>query len=460
MAKRVKFDYNGIVAESAGAAPTGQVVWGTDRTLTDVDEIEYYRQYIRQIKLSSRLIGDINAEGQYTLPNEIKRDLVKMEKEVAEDGPVFYLAMAVYMKKTFNFAIEVEEFDEFTEASLYLNESVLDYPPVMSLRTFVAKIRIPNGENVREKIYNAFHLVKSLPNVKDTDVPSLAGKMQALSDEAGLLDEVADLGAQIYIMRTLKMLEGGGEIGQKIIDEYKKEAEELKLDLKKKGSYRKLQRVLDQKIQENGGFESLPIEKETVIKPVKEYNDAIKKLDNVKSKKNAVDSHEKDGDTAKKDASSKKSEAKSAGNKSGKSGGKKADKKASGGKKDKKKDDKKKKDAKKKSSSEMSVSTLDSLGLGKKEGDKTDAGKSTQPATTILHDDIEKPVLINAEEDDGEDDIRAFLIEQAEEQDNDKQIIEDHQIEDNHEVEVVQDEAILVSDAEVEIEIDEIEFEM
>lgn len=373
MVRQSKKHIQGMTAEQEQAVKQKSCsVWGEERILTSQDEIDYYHEYIKQVLIKNKLVGSVSDSGNYNLKDRVKRDLVKMPKEEVDTCPGYYLAMAVYMKKTFNFVVDIEySEDDIATASLYLNEAVSDYPPIKSLRSFVAKVVLPVDNNLQDKIFEAFNISKTVRNVKDTDVPFLAVQMQEQLDKELLLDEVSDLGSQIYIMRMLKVLSKGGKVGEEIVEQYKKEIEKNKLDVNKKGSYTKLHRILDEVIEKNGGLVTIPLDREVLLKPRKEYTDSIRKIDNAKLKKTAVDVKTLEEVEAGKPSGgggSSKPAAK-------KPAAKKADKKKDDKKKkaDKKKDDKKKDDKKKPVStySRDVVTTYKSAGLEGKGAPKT-----------------------------------------------------------------------------------------
>ena len=379
MVRRTKKQLEGIAADAQVKQTQLKTctTWGDRKVLTDEVEINYYHEYLKQIILRNKLLGSVSDSGNYNLKDRIKRDLVKMQKEVADASPSYYIAMAIYMKKTFNFAIEVDFLEDgMASATLYVNEVVDNYPPVTALRSFVAKVILPYDASFEKKVYKAFNLVDGLTNIKDTDVPFLATYMQSQIDDELLLDEISDLGSQIYIMRMLKVLSNGGELGKDIIEEYKKKAEASKLDVNKKGAYTKLHRTLDEIIEKKGGLEKLPLPKSVLQKPRIEYTDSIRKLESAKSKKKSVAVVKEEG------AQESGGGAPKVAGKGGKSGGdkKKPAKKADKPKKkaDKKKDEKKKDEKKATGTYGSSVKTI-------VEGAKSD--KKSEKEIPIIYDE-------------------------------------------------------------------------
>ena len=267
-------------------------IWGSDFTLAKKDEIDYYHAVMKQVTLENMLVGTITDEGEYLLANNIKRDLMRMQKEIADESDRYYIAFASYMEKTFHFSIEVEDLnDSEVSATLYLTEQVVNYPYFESVRSFIARATLTKNENLKASIFKTFNIVDTIPLIDDLKVPNLAVLMQKLLDQKLIFEQIADIGAQIYIMRTLQVLESAGEVGQKVIEEYKKEADALDLDTNEKGTYTTLQKVLDKTLEENGGLEKLPLPDEVKTQPKIEYTQAIKKLDE-KAKNNSEQKHD------------------------------------------------------------------------------------------------------------------------------------------------------------------------
>ncbi len=319
-------------------------VWNKDKILTSKNEIDYYKIQINQVLIKNKLVGFVTDEGNYTFEDEIRRDLVRMKKEVVDSTYDIYTALSVYMGKAFNFSVVVDyKNNDLVEATLYLNETVEGYEPVKSLHTFVAKILLPYDDKLKENIYINFNLVDSIQKIDDLLVPNLAVKMQTMIDEQLIFDQVTDLGAQIYVMRTLKMLSKAGKQGQEIANEFKKQAEKIKTETSTEKQTHinvLLQKALDKVIDEKGGFEALPIESEEKYRPMKEYVESMQKAEmlksgvEVKGKKTEAKTEKSASSTSKPVAKKAAPTKKAATKKSG--GGKdKGSKKGKGTKKDK-----------------------------------------------------------------------------------------------------------------------------
>jgi len=333
-----------VVEETQPKEEISCKVWGKDRILTNKDEIDYYKVQLNQVLIKNRLVGFVTDEGNYTFEDEIKRDLVKIKKEVADSTLDIYFALSIFMGKTFNFSVVVDyKNNDYVEASLYLNETVSGYEPIQSLRTFVAKAVFPYNDKLKENIYTTFNLVDSIQKHDDLLIPNLATKLQAMIDQEIIFDQVTDLGAQIYIMRTLKVLSKSGKLGHEMANEYKKQAEKVKSETpadKQEKINIQLQKVLDRIIEEKGGFEALPIDKEEAHKPMREFVDSMQKAEMLKSGVEVKSNKKEEAKTEKASAPAKPATKKAGGAKESK-GGKKASgaEKAGGAKKDKGKDE-------------------------------------------------------------------------------------------------------------------------
>ena len=109
-----------VVEETQPKEEISCKVWGKDRILTNKDEIDYYKVQLNQVLIKNRLVGFVTDEGNYTFEDEIKRDLVKIKKEVADSTLDIYFALSIFMGKTFNFSVVVDyKNNDYVEASLY-----------------------------------------------------------------------------------------------------------------------------------------------------------------------------------------------------------------------------------------------------------------------------------------------------------------------------------------------------
>ena len=362
MAKKVK---DNLIAEESKLVRCK--VFGHDEVLTDPVSVDYYKLYMNELIRQNKLVGIFNDEGEYVINEKIKKDLVKIEKEIADPNPYFYILYTTYMKKTFEFSLEVEELDNnMASATLYLIERLDGHSQIERLKSFIASVILPFDPAFAEKVRRIFNMVDSINSIDEGKIPTLSVLMQKYLDDVLILEDIDSLGSQIYIIRMLKLLETSGPVGVKIVNDYKKVAS--KIDVSKKGAYSKLRHLLDKVIFENGGLEKLNKPKEVLLKPLKEYNDAIKKVEKAQENVGKIVGNAKPkkveekvaGKSATKPA--KKVEKKGGGG-AKKGGGDKGGKKDSK-KKDDKKDSKKKDDKNKTTTFKPKVMNVDDFVRG------------------------------------------------------------------------------------------------
>ena len=328
------------------------IVFGSDFSLSNSDIIDYYKTRMKMMAVKFKLAGKFDDRGDYKISNEIRHDLIGMEKEIDESGESFYKAEALYMKKHFYFTVEITELEEGkAKASLYLSEYVEDYLPGEYIVSHICDYVDVFDDEFRIRVRKAFNLVDVATKVDDLAVPELAVVMQDAFDIEMVVGGLYDMASQIYVMRMIKALEEGGEIGQKVLKKYRQLLGLSKdIEINDKYRYAHYKALLDRAIDEYGGYEAIGLDPKVVAMIILEMNRTVKAINNASSRGIY------EINTPKKEE--KKQEAKS----SSKSGGaKKADKKKD--KKDDKKKDKKKSDKKdeKKKGGGISVKVIENL---------------------------------------------------------------------------------------------------
>lgn len=320
-------------------------VFGRDFSVTNPAYIEFYNDRLEMMVVQYKLVGRVNPQKQYIIPEKIKMDLVAMQKEIEEMGEDYYKVTALYMKKHFNFTIKLQMLeDKKAKASLFIAEYVGEYIDQNTLYTHIADFVDVYDDDYRIKLRKAFNLVDANAKNDDFNIPELAVLMQDLFDIDLYIGGLYDMASQIYVMRMLKLLEGGGEIELEVIKRYQKLLAKLeKGEFSPRDINTKHKELLDKAIDAIGGFDKLNIDKKqllAILAEINKTNDAIKGLSvggilEILNEENAGGGGGSSG----------------GGSKGGGKGKKKSAKKG-GGSKDKKKDKKKekKKDDKKKSS--------------------------------------------------------------------------------------------------------------
>ena len=177
--------------------PKPYPVFGTDFTIYEGDFIEFYKARMKIMAIKFKLVGQVNSQGTYVINEDIRRDLVRMEKEIEDSGETFYKAIALYMRKYFYFHIKIEEKENgMAKATLYLSEFVDGFLGQDYIVTPVAEYNSINDDEFRIRVRKAFHLVDVEVKNDDTAVPDLAVIMQDALDMELLLGGFFDMASQ------------------------------------------------------------------------------------------------------------------------------------------------------------------------------------------------------------------------------------------------------------------------
>lgn len=331
-------------------------VFGTDLTVTKAEYITYQKYRMKIMKMKYKLVGHVDENGQYVIPDLIRRDLVNMEKEIEDQNETYYKAIALYMKKHFYYSIRLQSMGGGTaRASLYLSEFVDDFLGHEFIVTHIADFDDVDDDEFRIKLRKAFHLVDVATKVDDFAVPELAVIMQDAFDFELIAGNLYDMASQIYVMKMLKELEEGGGLCKEVLAKYRQLLNSKNIEVDEKFRYTSYKALLDRIIDEYGGFDGIGLDPVKVSAIVREMNKTLYQVDQASMRGplemqtgNLSDIKKADEKKAGKKPAAKKPEVK------------KEEKK----KDDKKKDDKKKEEEKKSSSSSGTIKTAASVGIG------------------------------------------------------------------------------------------------
>lgn len=308
-------------------------VYGQNIYVADKEIIEYYKMSAKLLCFANLLVGRFDDKGNYIIQKEIKRDLVAMDKEVSDEGPTFFKATNIYMKKNFYYYISLSKTAEGKgKASLYLYEYVGDFMEKDFISSHVADFVDELDASFKDKVRDSFNLVDvDIPN-DDRTTPALAVLMQRMLDEQLRSVELLEMACQVYVLRVLKNFEKSAQ-GRKIVEKFK---EELAKVSKGKLSYIKQKALLDRIVNGFGGYEILDVDQQTLQSLMQEltqsYNDTVTR----KAVVEAISTEKKEEKKAGAKPAAKKPAAKKA------DGGDKKPAKKAAGKKADKKDEKKK----------------------------------------------------------------------------------------------------------------------
>lgn len=348
-------------------------VFGSDKLLTEPEDILYYHANIQEFEAYNRLLGDIRDDGQYVIKEGVRKNLAALPKELADQRDGIIEAHSYLMTKNMFFSIELDQDEENQIASLYLTEPVQGYGELDHIKTFIAKITSPKVDDFVEQAKKAFNIQPVLPDINEGAYMDLIMQIQEQIDFYTCIEDLVDLSSQIYVLSVLALLEEQGEVGQKIITQYNKRVKELGLDKPNvKKRYSTLRKILDKEIQKAGGEKRVFKEKETEYKKLKqEYSLPIKRVEQFRGKQIAVVDK---GVVQKEEKKETKKNEKKLASKGKTAGNKKADKAKSGGAKKKAKSKSKGKEEKKKEKK---------AGSGGGGGSRTTVKAFTSPTPTM-----------------------------------------------------------------------------
>ena len=265
-------------------------VFDSDLEIKDREIADYYKTSEKMLVMRFQLVGRFR-NGKYVINDDMKYDLVKMHKEIIDSGENFYKAVVLYMKKYFYFDVKMSMIDDKqAKASLYLLEFVDDAMENQYIVSHIADFVDEFDGEFRIKVRKAFNLEDVALINEDFYIPNLAVLMQDEYDINQFVGNLYDLASQIYLARMLKLLEGAGELGLKILQEYKTliiDKEEEYRDEKFKHS--RFKYLLDRAINKFGGLEKLPIPKEKIQEVVGEINKSVRAIDGLQPRTGTVE---------------------------------------------------------------------------------------------------------------------------------------------------------------------------
>ena len=389
-------------------------VYGQDITLSDGDIIDYYRTRMKIMVMRFMLVGRIDDNGNYNIKDEIKYDLIRMNKEISDSGEDFYKAEARYISKIFYFNIKIELIgNQQARASLYLSEFVDDFLEDEYIVSHIADYTDTYDEQFRIKVRQAFNLHDAAIKNDEFKMPALAVLMSDEYDINEYIGGLYDLASQIYVMRMLKLLEESDDPNcLEIIKRYKELiVDKDENDANEKYKFTKFKALLDRAIDEKGGLEKLNVNKDALKNIVNEVNKSVKAIDGVQKRAGAVEVLKTDKGRGSSGSfgggAKKKSAGKSSSSSSVKSSSKSSSSKSAG--KGEKKEDKKDDKTEKKEIKSDSSAVLDAYKAGQKileEGKRiVEEGKALADAvaSTFGKDEDEKEDKIDVQAQRGQE---------------------------------------------------------
>lgn len=285
-------------------------VYWSDEEISDPKLINYYKILLREIIDQNKLLGKFDDFGVYTIDVDIRRELARMYKDIFDIFDGGYKAKAIYMDKEFSFVVDLLLLDGgMARADLYLVEEVVGLHE-HTFKTFVATFTSEMNGDFNLRVKKAFRLVDFMSTLHDTDIPNIAILLQGQIDNGIFLDELIELGSQIFVLRMLEELEKCGEIGKSIVEEFKarmqeedekppqekseeKQSGEIEYKHKVNKKFTSMRHKLDEIVEKKGGYASLPLEKEVKDKIFEDFNAPVEKVEDLRKAYRDVESKSK-----------------------------------------------------------------------------------------------------------------------------------------------------------------------
>lgn len=244
-----------------------QVFGEKDILLSKTDFIDYQKINNKMLFLQYHLMGQFDENGKYYIKEDIRRDLVRVQKGIQSEDDNGFSAQTIYAKVTFNFEVEIKYSDSDAKASLFIIEKADD----QTLKTLIDEFSDKNDSDFRIKVRQRFNLVDVAVTMRDDEVPNMNIWLYWQNEEFMYWKDLYEMGSQFFVLRALAILEGYGELGAKIIERYNAKLSQFE-DALPNRKYSKAKELLDEAINEFGGIEKVDEGKGKLEKLSREFN--------------------------------------------------------------------------------------------------------------------------------------------------------------------------------------------
>ena len=243
--KRVTF---GMVSQTSAQ----QSALDTSKFVKDYLEIFY-----RQKKQKDNLLGSFDSTGKYILKDPAillaLKDISKKFQSKEEDTVYLSSKLGEFV---LNFKIVFEISTTFCNAYLYYFEIEHTLYEDIKHTTLLDSVLDVYSPKFKEEIYSLWKVYLEEDIYEKDDY--LYNLLNAQKEEYLFQAELAEILAQLFLMRMLKVLENCGELGEKIKKEYNSKIEELlEQDPSLTQNYSKLKSILDDIILKNNALDEI-----------------------------------------------------------------------------------------------------------------------------------------------------------------------------------------------------------
>lgn len=213
-----------------------------------------------QRKRENLLLGEFSADGKYAIKDEkILASLVSMPKIFQEKVDNTFYAYAKYDGINLNFKIVADISESYCSAELFLVEVEHTLEKDNKLLTSLSNVVEIYSPKFRDNIFKAWNInLQETPLEKDDGGKFVFDYLRVVRGQYDFNKELIELLSQLYVVRLLKLLESCGDLGVKILADYKLLVEKLlRNDPSLTQDYTRLKQLLDQVIAKHKGFDTI-----------------------------------------------------------------------------------------------------------------------------------------------------------------------------------------------------------
>lgn len=265
--REIDFEYYVVDGQKAGAQTLS-----LEQTKKDYLEVLYY-----QTKQRDGLLGEFDENGKYAIRDEkILQSLLLVPKKFEEKVENVVYASAQKNNIVLNFKIEFDLNVDYSSACLYLIEVEHGVEEDTKLLTKIDDYLSINTATFVQDVLKSWKVWKDAEVYEKNDF--LFEYLRFQNEEFLFNKELTEILAQLYIVRLLSILDASGELGQKVLSEYKLLIEKIQeKDPAFKQSYTNLKRLLDHVLIKNGAMD-LIVKTQEAAAIVAAYSNPIKRI--------------------------------------------------------------------------------------------------------------------------------------------------------------------------------------
>ena len=222
-----------------------------DIILNQEDDINYYKASQEFELAQGLLLGYYDEKGDYTISEDICKELVGLDKLIDETASNKYYVSAKVGDYKLKFEIDVEKKDTKKVAYLYFKENFsLSGVLEKNFSTLVASYIDDDDINFLFRMKKAFNLFARI-EAEGKDMSNLDKAAKILATKKGLLDKRSKLYYQrdnidkAYVKEILNILKNSGPGGKRLILMYLEAVRSKSLNKLKVNKYVTLRQVLD-----------------------------------------------------------------------------------------------------------------------------------------------------------------------------------------------------------------------